>query len=327
MTASVPIDSREFRSALGTFTTGVTIVTTRDQAGSDIGLTANSFNSVSLDPPMVLWSLARSSLSLEAFRNAEYFAVHILAADQQGLSDLFARRGADKFAGLDLKRGEGGVPLIEGCAARFLCRTTFVYEGGDHEIFVGEVVTFDHFDRPPLVFHGGRYTRVVAKPGSREPEAAARDADASFSRDYLGYLLNLAAHQMFLRLRAEYQKLGLSEDEYFLLSILSHGDDRSIEEMEPLFQFGRRVLTDALVDAMAARNLVVASAGSGPQRRIRLLPDGRRLTVQTAAITKALESEAEAGLDYEQARLLKDLVRQVIRNTRSSEVPPLTRRK
>ena len=104
MTVQAPIDIREFRNALGSFTTGVTIVTTCDQQGQDVGMTANSFNSVSLDPPLVLWSLAKSSGSLPAFANAEYFAVHILAADQEPLSNVFAKKGADKFAGLAVGR-------------------------------------------------------------------------------------------------------------------------------------------------------------------------------------------------------------------------------
>src|SRR5262245_16891948 len=146
-------DPRAFRSALSSFTTGVTIVTTREAAGRDIGLTVNSFNSVSLDPPMVLWSLARTSNSLGAFRASRRFAVHVLSAEQEPLSGRFARRGADRFEGLELERGEGGIPLLTGCAARFQCRTAFEYEGGDHVIFVAEVVEFDHDDRPPLVFH------------------------------------------------------------------------------------------------------------------------------------------------------------------------------
>src|SRR5215213_7611295 len=134
------IDARAFRNALGAFTTGVTIVTTRDSCGRDVGLTVNSFNSVSLEPPLVLWSLARSSASLAAFVEADYFAVHILGARQEALSNLFAQRGADKFAGIAMRRGHGGVPLLDGCAARFECRTAYRHEGGDHEIFVGEVL-------------------------------------------------------------------------------------------------------------------------------------------------------------------------------------------
>jgi 3-hydroxy-9,10-secoandrosta-1,3,5(10)-triene-9,17-dione monooxygenase reductase component len=162
-------DPREFRDALGNFVTGVTIVTTRDAAGADVGLTANSFNSVSLDPPLVLWSLALSSSSLPAFRQAPWWAVHILAAGQESLSARFAKRGIDKFASLPLSRGPGEIPLLDGCTARFICRTAYEHEGGDHAIFVGEVHEFDRAGHSPLVYHQGRYAGVI--PG----EAAGAD--------------------------------------------------------------------------------------------------------------------------------------------------------
>jgi flavin reductase (DIM6/NTAB) family NADH-FMN oxidoreductase RutF len=161
--------ARRFRSALGAFATGVTIVTTCDGEGRDVGLTANSFNSVSLDPPMVLWSLARSARSLPAFVAASHFAVHVLAADQEELSLRFAARGSEKFAGLDLERGVAHIPLLRGCSARFQCRTAFRHEAGDHMIFVGEVADFDHSDRPELLFHRGRYSLAVPKPSSPVP--------------------------------------------------------------------------------------------------------------------------------------------------------------
>lgn len=157
-------DTYQFRKALGSFATGVTIITTRDHVGNDVGLTVNSFTSLSLDPPLVLWSLSRGANSLPAFIDAEYFAVHILAADQEPLSDRFAQRGSEKFLGLRLRRGIGEVPLLQGCSAHFECRAVHRYEGGDHEIFVGEVISFVHDERPPLVFHGGRYGMVLNKP-------------------------------------------------------------------------------------------------------------------------------------------------------------------
>ncbi len=161
--------ARRFRSALGVFATGVTIVTTRDAEGRDVGLTANSFNSVSLDPPMVLWSLAKNSRSLPAFIEASHFAVHVLAANQEELSLRFATRGAEKFSGLDVERSAGQVPLLKGCSARFVCRTAFRHEAGDHLIFVGEVEAFDHSDLAELLFHRGRYSLAVPKPSSPVP--------------------------------------------------------------------------------------------------------------------------------------------------------------
>lgn len=163
-------DPHAFRNALGSFVTGVTIVTARDEAGAPFGLTANSFNSVSLDPPMVLWSLSLYSGSLPVFRNAESWAVHVLAADQQAMSDRFATPGVDKFAGLELADGPEGAPLIDGYAARFGCRARFEYEGGDHAIFLGEVVDFDQRDAEPLIYHSGRYGRVMRAPTGADLE-------------------------------------------------------------------------------------------------------------------------------------------------------------
>ena len=177
--ASSMFDPVSFRSALGSFATGVTIVTARDKAGAPVGLTANSFNSVSLDPPMVLWSLALQSSSLPVFRDATSWAVHVLAADQQGMSDRFATPGVDKFAGLDPADGPEGAPLIEGCAARFGCQAQFEYEGGDHAIFLGEVTDFDRREAEPLIYHGGRYGRIMRTPSGanleREGLAHAED--------------------------------------------------------------------------------------------------------------------------------------------------------
>lgn len=162
-------DHREFRDALGCFPTGVAVMTAPDGAGGYVGVTANSFNSVSLDPPLVLWSLAKTSRSRAAFLEAGWFAINILCAAQVDLSRRFASGGLDKFAGVATVPGLGGVALLPGSAARFQCRTHAVFEGGDHEIFVGEVVDFDYSGRAPLVFHRGDYARAV-KHESEEDE-------------------------------------------------------------------------------------------------------------------------------------------------------------
>jgi flavin reductase (DIM6/NTAB) family NADH-FMN oxidoreductase RutF len=150
--------SQEFRAALGMFATGVTIVTARTPKGDVIGLTANSFNSVSLDPPLVLWSLAQAAASLPAFRAGSHYAINILAADQKPLAERFALRGADRWTGVSFTEGMGGAPLLTGAAATFECFNRSRYEEGDHVIFVGEVERCGW--RPgasPLLFHGGRF--------------------------------------------------------------------------------------------------------------------------------------------------------------------------
>ncbi len=150
--------AHEFRASLGMFATGVTIVTARTDAGELVGLTASSFNSVSLDPPLVLWSLGRAAGSLAVFSNGRHYAINVLAADQQVLAERFATRGADRWSGVGYATGAGGAPLLEGAAASFECFNRSQYAEGDHVIFVGEVERCRH--RPeasPLLFHGGRF--------------------------------------------------------------------------------------------------------------------------------------------------------------------------
>jgi flavin reductase (DIM6/NTAB) family NADH-FMN oxidoreductase RutF len=150
--------SQEFRSALGMFATGVTIVTARTTDGVLIGLTANSFNSVSLDPPLVLWSLAQAAGSLPVFRAGSHYAINILAKDQKQLAERFATKGADRWQGVGFEDGLGGAPLLEGAAATFECFNRSRYEEGDHVIFVGEVERCSwRTGASPLLFHGGRY--------------------------------------------------------------------------------------------------------------------------------------------------------------------------
>lgn len=154
------VDPLALRQALGTFVTGVTIVTARGPGGQPVGLTVSSFNSVSLDPPLVLWSLALKSASLPFFREARAWAVHVLAVGQEDVSARFATPGADRFAGLALTDGPEGAPQLPHFAARFGCEATFEYEGGDHAIFVGHVDNLQRREAEPLVYHGGRYGRV-----------------------------------------------------------------------------------------------------------------------------------------------------------------------
>ena len=148
----------DFRAALGMFATGVTIVTARDATGQRVGLTANSFNSVSLSPPLVLWSLARSAGSMPAFERGSHYAINILAAEQHVLAERFASKAADRFAGVEFREGASGAPVLEGAAAVFECFNRSQYEEGDHVIFVGEVERCEYrAGAQPLIFHGGRY--------------------------------------------------------------------------------------------------------------------------------------------------------------------------
>ena len=162
MADTTGFDARELRQVLGSFVTGVTVITTLDASGKPHGLTVNSFSSVSLDPPLVLWSQSLTAPSHPVFRDAERFVVNILADDQVAISNQFARGKDDKFAGLVTDTGLGGVPLIRGSAAYLECRRMDCFRGGDHMVFLGQVERIERTGRQPLVFGGGRY--LVAQP-------------------------------------------------------------------------------------------------------------------------------------------------------------------
>jgi flavin reductase (DIM6/NTAB) family NADH-FMN oxidoreductase RutF/pimeloyl-ACP methyl ester carboxylesterase len=154
-------DARTLRDALGCFATGITIITSRDGAGNPIGLTANSFTSLSLDPPLLLVCVANGAGSAPVLREAEHFAVNLLQIGQQPASNRFAGRGEDRFAGTPWTPGETGMPLLDGALGSFECKRHAVHEGGDHFILVGEVVRAQFEPRrDPLLYFRGKYRRL-----------------------------------------------------------------------------------------------------------------------------------------------------------------------
>nr|WP_321979968.1 flavin reductase family protein [uncultured Cohaesibacter sp.] len=155
------IEATEFRKALGRFATGIAIVTTMDDRDAPMGLTVNSFNSVSLDPPLVLWSLDKSSNQMDAFCNSGFYGVSILAHDQQMASNLFAAMAEDRFEKVQWSAGQTGAPLIDGALARIDCKTEQIIEGGDHVILLGRVVDIAVSEGDPLVYYGGGYRALA----------------------------------------------------------------------------------------------------------------------------------------------------------------------
>ena len=151
------IDPRALRQTLGQFATGVTVVTCADGAGQPVGLTVNSFNALSLDPPLILWSLRRASPSLPAFEAAGHFAVNVLGEAQVELSRRFASPHANKFEEVAWHAGLGGAPVLAGCAATLQCAVAARQEAGDHRLYIGHVRALSCEPMPPLIFHAGRY--------------------------------------------------------------------------------------------------------------------------------------------------------------------------
>jgi len=162
--AAERFDRRDFRRALGQFATGVTVVTARAKDGRNVGMTVNSFASVSLDPPLVLWSVSRQAASFADFAEASHFAVNILAANQHHLSRQFSTPLIDKFEGVEISPGAAGCPLLTGASANFVCRKVRQMDGGDHVIFLGEVEEYKWRESEPLVFHSGRYRIATRHP-------------------------------------------------------------------------------------------------------------------------------------------------------------------
>jgi flavin reductase (DIM6/NTAB) family NADH-FMN oxidoreductase RutF len=161
-------DPRDLRQALGQYATGVAVITARGEDGRRVGMTANSFTSVSINPPLVLWCPGKNAPSLPTFTEATHFAVNILGADQEHLCRQFSTPAADKFAALELVEGKGGTPVLPGAVARFECRTVKCVEAGDHIIILGEIENYEAAGGSPLIFHAGALRGGCDHPSSKQ---------------------------------------------------------------------------------------------------------------------------------------------------------------
>lgn len=298
-------DTREFRRTLGQFATGVTIVTCVGEDGAPVGMTANSFASVSLDPPLVLWSLDRRARSYDAFAAAPRFAFSVLSQGQVELSNRFAQSGPDKFETVAWTGGIGGVPLMPEPAATFECVRHAAFDGGDHLILVGRVERFARAERPGLVFHAGRYGAVAPHPGT-----AGADRDEPQGRhpydDFLVPLLFRAYNHVF---RAFAQTLAAEDttgSEMRILSILAaHGptaDDVLLT---------RTMLSQS--SYAEARNAVMAAGFIAPDAgAYRITPKGEAKLADLLRHAAARERHSTEGLDGAEVEHLRTLLRKLV---------------
>lgn len=301
-------DSRAFRQALGNFATGVTIVTAKGTDGVTVGVTASSFNSLSLDPPLILWSCAKSSRSCPVFETAAHFAVNVLAFDQLDLSNHFARQQDDKFATVTWSEGVGGVPMFPGCAGRFQCETYDKVEGGDHWIFIGKVVAFDDFGRSPLCFHQGSYSMAVNHPGS------SSDAPQYTNKSTVGGRVgNHTFFQMLMALRAyqanyqpKLEALDISLIESRSLLMLNDQPGLSAEQLVAHVNAPITEVDVALVN-LDNRGLVTRS-GDG----YAVTHDGQAKANQCWGVAEAHATEAFNGLSDEQIDTFRAVLRHLI---------------
>ncbi|WP_432695019.1 p-hydroxyphenylacetate 3-hydroxylase reductase component [Marinobacterium sp. YM272] len=243
-------DPKAFRRALGNFATGVTVITATTPDGEQTGVTANSFNSVSLDPALVLWSIMKTSGSVDIFDKASHFAVNVLAADQIPLSNHFARPSDDKFSGIDYEKGFGDAPLLPECAARFQCETYQKVDGGDHWILIGKVVAFDDCGRSPLLYHGGAYSAVIPHAGIKPKESEVSDGAEQKNEKRLANNLYYQMLEAVKRYQAGYQPLqlatGLRTIEARMILTLNDFGSLSAAELEQRISMPDQDLTAAV---------------------------------------------------------------------------------
>lgn len=305
-------DPKDFRRALGMFGTGVTIVTTRSANGEPVGITANSFNSVSLEPPMVLWSLAKNARSLPVFQSARTWNVHILSNEQESLSNRFARAGEDKFAGLALDSQEHHAPLLQDCSARFKCRTAFQYDGGDHIIFVGEVTDYDANPHPPLLYVTGGYALASRKSQAIATEPAA-DTDTAYSENLLGYLMGRAHFQFLSRLRQPMAAFGMTDADFYVLSLLSIQQPQSPAEIASHMAYTGTDIGAVALQTLTAKGWL-QECPQQPQS-LQLTAQGNEAILRVLAAAKAVETDLVKNLGEMEAATLRNLLKKAIAAT------------
>ncbi|MEM8552166.1 MAG: flavin reductase [Pseudomonadota bacterium] len=305
------MDTRALRRTLGLFATGVTVVTCRAADGSPTGMTANSFASVSLEPPLVLWSVDREARSFNAFAGAKAFAFSVLAQDQVEISNRFAAPGGEKFGLTQWSTGADDVPLIDHAAAHFECRQHATFDGGDHLIIVGRVERFAAHDRPGLVFAQGRYGAVAPHPGPMpggEGDIAARDP----YDDFLVPLLFRAYSHCFEALSHEFEDAGTSGAEMRVLSVLSRRDGESVDMGE------EAVLTRTMLShtrfADARERLAEAGSIAADGKTLAITAEGQRRLQEFLRAAGSREAASVGDLDPAEVTLLKTLLQRLVRH-------------
>ncbi len=315
-------DPRHFRNALSQFATGVTVVTTTNADNAPVGVTASSFNSVSLDPPLVLWSLAKSAKSMPAYQNAGGFNVHILASHQDVLSNQFARPSENKFNGVDWKPCENGHPVLPEYAALFRCETQYQYEGGDHVIFVGKVIEFETHDYPVLVFHGGQYADAKAKAQKPSPDSQTAPASVDlesgqYTDDFLLYLISRAHFQSSYPTRKACFQAGMSESEYFCLSLLSMNGTLSAGDIVYRLEHTGHHPDEEILARLRRKNWI-----HGDNEAISISPSGRETFIQLLSQSKALEEQIMKHFTEDELENAKKFLKKLITVT-SADIPEL----
>lgn len=309
-TTAAGIDTRAFRRALGNFATGVTVVTAADATGRKVGVTANSFNSVSLDPPLILWSIDKRSTSHAVFEAASHFAVNVLAADQIDLSNNFARPKEDRFAEVEYQVGEGGAPVLADCSARFECEKYQQVDGGDHWIMIGKVVAFDDCGRSPLLYHQGAYSMVL--PHTRMTKREDGQPPSSHFQGRLSHNLYYLMTQALRAYQASYQprqlSTGLRTSEARMLMVLENDAGLSLADLQ------REVAMPAREIEEAVNNLKRKALVRDDQERVKLTPKGIDETESLWTIAREQQDKVFSQFSEAQLETFKTVLKTVIQH-------------
>ncbi|WP_367107021.1 flavin reductase family protein [uncultured Psychrobacter sp.] len=288
-------EPKALRQVFSQFPTGVTVITTRNAEGAPIGMTASSFNSVSVDPALILWSIDKGAYSLEAFKDCDYFAVNILSDQQIALSNRFAGRGEDKFSGFEYTNGLGDSPLLPEALAQLQCKNWSIYEGGDHLIMVGEVIDYKITENErPLVFSQGSYAQASPHYDSLNNSLDANQMETigqrEFLDDHLLYLLRAAYNQLS---EVFYQRLntatGVSPDMWRIYACLADGQPLSLDVLEGFVMQPR----DALLDTLAS----IGSNIHLDNETVQLTDKGMQIAQKLLMIEKEYKQEVSNRVD------------------------------
>ena len=299
------IDVKTLRNCFGKFATGITVITAVAPDGTKIGLTVNSFSSLSLDPPMILWSLDKKSKSLDALKYATHFAVNVLASDQMDISNNFARTSDDKFDHVELADSKCGLPLLAGTVAHLECKNVGTYEGGDHLIFIGEVEYFDTCNKKPLLYTNGQYTIAARHPAAKM--AVPDGEELSSNDDFIVPLLLRSYWEISDPFYRELQDEGIPVSHARIIVHLSHSSELTTAELSEAIRVDMASVAMSVkwlcdnghLNKLENDRLVLSSAGHEHLKNVQLR-------------AQRFEKEVLDGYSDQDVDMLKSMLRKLI---------------
>ncbi|HEV7326142.1 MAG TPA: flavin reductase [Bosea sp. (in: a-proteobacteria)] len=308
-------DPRAFRKCLGQFATGVTVVTA-EVGGERFGVTANSFSSLSIDPPLIMWAIGRNSRSFEAFKAARHFAVHILSAGQIATSQCFSSSRTDKFSGIPNAPGKTGAPTLEGALGLIECRTENIIEAGDHVLIIGHVVHFVQGEGEPLVFSQGRYGLAVDHPELKVdgPGAPENSGVADPSEAALFFRLMFGAfHALFDSFDAHRRAEDITPVELRALVGIYEVPDSGMQDLLRRMHLTPAEAQDAVADLLERGDICQSLDG-----KMRVTQQGRLRRRAVAARESQFEGEQLDGLPTHEIAATRKLLNRLIRRNAST---------